>query len=103
MSHESRELAEIYSTERVERARRFLQQRQQEAEQMEARVQAAHTACRELKCWLERVEGDEEMARSEAARLKAEVEELLPTLNPMPTEHSLGNVEVFGHRTFAAE
>jgi hypothetical protein len=87
----------------VERVRQFLQQRQQEAEQMQARMQAAHTACRELMCWLERVEGDEEMARSEVARLKAELEELLPTLNLMPSEHPLGNIEVLGHRTFATE
>ena len=36
MSHESRELGEIYSTERVERAKQFLQQRQEEADQMTA-------------------------------------------------------------------
>jgi hypothetical protein len=103
MSHESRELAEIYSTERVERARQFLRQRQDEAEQMQTRVQTAHMACRELKCWLEQVEANEEMAHSEVARLKAELQELLPALNLMPTQHPLGNIEVFGHRTFAAE
>ena len=36
MSHESRELAEVYSTERVDRARQFLRQRQEEADQMKA-------------------------------------------------------------------
>ena len=62
MSHESRDLAEIYSTERVERARHFLRQRQEEAEQMRHRVQAAFTTCSELRLWLERVEIDEDFA-----------------------------------------
>ena len=56
MSHESRDLADIYSTERVERAQQFLRQRQEEADQMTDRVRTASATCRELKGWLERVE-----------------------------------------------
>jgi hypothetical protein len=102
MSHESRELAEIYSSEHVDRARTFLRQRQEEAEQMRARVQAAQATCRELKRWLERVEADEQTARAEVARLRAELEELLPVLDMRPAEPR-GNIEVLGHRTYAAE
>ena len=63
MSYESRDLAETYSNERVERARRFLQQRRQEANQMQARVAAALATCRDLKRGLARVEVDEATAR----------------------------------------
>ena len=103
MSHESRELGEIYSTERVERARQFLQQRQEEADQMTERVRAASATCRELKGWLERVEIEEDRARSELARFKEELEPLLDALDLRPVGAPGSNVEVFSQRTFAAE
>ena len=103
MSHESRELGEIYSTERVERARQFLQQRQEEADQMTERVRAASMACRDLKGRLERVEIEEDGARSELARFKEELEPLLDALELRPVGAPGSNVEVFSQRTFAAE
>ena len=103
MSHESRELAEIYSTDRVDRARHFLRQRQEEAEQMKVRVQVAYATCRELKHWLERVEIEEDIARSEVARLKEELVELLPQFDLRAVDGSGSNVELFNHHTFAAE
>ena len=103
MSHESRELAEIYSTERVERARQFLRQRQEEADLMTERVRAASATCRELKGWLERVEIEEDRARSELARFKEELEPLLDALGLRPVDAPGSNVEVFSQRTFAAE
>jgi cell division septum initiation protein DivIVA len=103
MSHESRELAESYSTDRVERARQFLQQRQEEADQMTERVRAASMTCRELKGWLERVEIEEARARSELARFKEELEPLLYALDLRPAETPSSNVEDFSQRTFAAE
>ena len=103
MSHESRELGEIYSTERVERARQFLQQRQEEADQMTARLRAASATCRDLKIWLDRVEVDEGLVRSELARFKEELEPLLYALNFAPVGAQDSNVEVFSQRTFAAE
>ena len=103
MSHESRELGEIYSTERVERARQFLQQRQEEADQMTERVRAASMACRDLKGRLERVEIEEDRARSELARFKEELEPLLDALELRPVGAPGSNVEVFSQRTFAAE
>ena len=103
MSHESRELAEIYSTERVDRARDFLRQRQQEAEQMKDRVQHAYATCRELKRWLERVEVEEYTARYEVARLKDELMELLPHFDLRAVHGSASNVEHFDRRNFAAE
>ena len=103
MSHESRELREIYSTERVERARQFLQQRQEEAGQMTERVRAASATCHELKGWLERVEIEEDRVRSELTRFKEELEPLLYALELGPVAVPGSNVEVFGQRTFAAE
>ena len=103
MSHESREIGEIYSTERVQRARQFLQQRQEEADQMTERVRAASATCHELKGWLERVEIEEDRARSELARFKEELEPLLYGLDLRPVESPGSNVEVFSQRTFAAE
>jgi hypothetical protein len=103
MSHESRDLAEIYSTERVDRARHFLRQRQEEAEQMKDRVQLAYATCRDLKLWLERVEVEEDTARSEVARLEDELRELLPHFDLRAVDGSTSNVEPFDRRNFAAE
>jgi hypothetical protein len=103
MSHESRDLAETYSTERVDRARQFLRQRQQEADETTERVRAAIATCRELRSWLERVEIEESRASAEVARLKEELEPLLHALGLGPAGLLESNVEIFGHRTFAAE
>ena len=84
MSHESRELGEIYSTERVERAKHFLQQRQEEADQMTARLRAASATCRELKGWLDRVDFEEDRVRSGLAQFKEELAPLLYALELGP-------------------
>ncbi|WP_299364555.1 DNA repair protein [uncultured Paracoccus sp.] len=80
MSHESRELAEIYSDEKVERAKCFLRQRQEEAQRFQERVQIAHSVCRDLRIWLDKVEVEEAIARSQLKRLKEDLRELLPAL-----------------------
>ena len=80
MSHESRELAEVYSVERIERARCFLRQRQEEAQLFQERIQKAHSVCRELRRWLAKVEVEETAARSQLKRLEGDLEELLPAL-----------------------
>ena len=103
MSHESRDLAETYSTERVERARQFLRQRQEEADLIAARVRTASATCSEIKGWLGKVEIEEDSARSEVERLKDELDFLLHALDLRPAEASGSNVEILGHRTFAAE
>ena len=103
MSHESRELAEVYSAERVERARHFLQQRQEEVEHMKERVQAAYATCRELKHWMHRVEIEEDVARSQVARLREELFELMPCFDQQAADGPGANVKPFGHSNFAAE
>ena len=102
MSHESRELAEIYSTERVERARQFLRQRQEEADQMAERVSAASATCREIKGWLERVEIDEDRARSELARFREELEPRSMCSTSGRSERRAPTSDL-RQRTFAAE
>jgi hypothetical protein len=81
MSHESRDLAEAWSVERVERARAFLKQRQEEAQVYEERVAHAQAVCREIREWLGRVEMEEATARSQLRRLKEELDDLLPELD----------------------
>ena len=103
MSHESRELAEVYSAERVERARHFLQQRQEEVEHMKARVQTAYATCRELKHWMYRVEIEEDVARFQVARLREELFELMPCFGQQAADGQVTNVKPFGHSNFAAE
>ncbi len=80
MSHESRDLAEVYSVERIDRARDFLRQRQEEAQLLQERIQTAHSVCHGLRRWIERVEIDEAVARSQLKRLEDDLEELLPAI-----------------------
>ena len=70
---------------------------------MAERVRAASATCREIKGWLERVEIDEDRARSELARFKEELEPLLHALDLGPVGAPGSNVEIFSQRTFAAE
>ncbi len=80
MSYESRALAETYSCDRVERARGFLKQRQEEAQKLQEQIGTAHSVCHGLRRWLERVEVDEAVARSQLKRLEDDLEELLPAI-----------------------
>ena len=86
MSHESRELAEVYSDERVERARNFLRQRQEEVETMRDRIQTAKADFAELKHWLACVEEDEETARQEVLSMKVQVMNLLREIEASPVD-----------------
>lgn len=80
MSHESRKLAEVYSSENVERAKCFLRQRQEEAAVFQERVQTAQSVCHELRRWLDKVEVEEAVVRSQLKRLEDDLTELLPAL-----------------------
>lgn len=80
MSHESRELARMYSEDRVARARTFLGQRQQEADRFAERVKLAHAICGELRRWLADVEAEERRNHVQIRRLEADLRELLPAL-----------------------
>ncbi|NNF72579.1 MAG: DNA repair protein [Rhodobacteraceae bacterium] len=81
MSHESRELAEIYSDAKVARAREMLALRRQEAETLSDRIGRAHAVTDEIKRQLDAVEVDEDVARSRLSRLRAELAELMPSVD----------------------
>ncbi len=80
MSHISRELAEVYSDEKVARARAFLTQRQQEVEAFNARLDHAKQVCQELRHWAHQVELEESVAVSQLNRLRDDLRSLLPEL-----------------------
>lgn len=80
MSRLSEDLAERYSDEAVARATDFLAQREIEAEQMQARIEAAQAATTELKRWTDRVEVEEAVARSQMGRLREELDSVLQAL-----------------------
>jgi len=80
MSHISRELAEVYSDDKIGRARDFLKQRQQEVELFNARLDQAKAITTEMKHWLHEVELEESVAAAQLARLSEEMGEILPQL-----------------------
>jgi hypothetical protein len=80
MSHESRALAQTYSDDKVNRAKLFLKQRQEEAVALTDRLSAARRTCDELRKWLQDIEAEERTAQQQIRRLEADLKEILPTL-----------------------
>ena len=80
MSHISRELAEVYSEDKILRARDFLKQRQEEINQFNSRHEQAKSISTEMKHWLHEVELEESVAAAQLARLSEEMGEILPQL-----------------------
>lgn len=81
MSQISQELADTYGDAKVARARAFLQQRQEEIEQFQARIEDAQTIQHELRQWTRDIEIEESIAKSQLARLRDELFDLLPELS----------------------
>ena len=80
MSFESRDLARIYSEERVARAKGFLTHRQQEVERLADRIRLARMICDEMRRWLTDVEAEERKNHAQLKRLEADLREILPGL-----------------------
>lgn len=80
MSFESRELARVYSEEKVERARAFLRQRQEEAQAYGDRIALARAACDELRRWLTDIEAEERQHQVQVKRLEDDLRVILPLL-----------------------
>jgi hypothetical protein len=80
MSHQSRDLARIYSDNKVDRARRFLRQRQEEVDALAERLKLARQLVGELRTWLTDVEAEERQAHAQIKRLEADLREILPAL-----------------------
>lgn len=80
MSKESRALAEVYSDDKVARARAFLTQRQEEVQAMKDRIAVARLTCDELRRWRDDVVAEERVAETQIQRLEADLREVLPML-----------------------
>lgn len=80
MSQQSRHLAEIYSDEKVARARDFLAERQKEAEAQQARIVEALHVVREIRRWADQVEVEEAIVASQLSRLDEQLQTVLPAL-----------------------
>ncbi|WP_210527791.1 DNA repair protein [Rubellimicrobium arenae] len=80
MSQQSHRLAEIYSDERVSRARAFLAQRQQEVADQQQRIGEALRVSREIMRWNSQVELDEAMVASQLQQLDEQLQAALPGL-----------------------
>lgn len=85
MSHISRDLAQAYADDKVERARAFLQQRQFEIEQFNDRLDQAKAIHGEFSTWINRLELEENVARAHLEQLLDEMERLLPELSQPST------------------
>jgi len=76
----TRDLARAYSDDKVNRARMFLRQRQEEAHALTDRLAIARRTCDELRRWLTDIEAEERTAQQQIRRLEADLKEILPTL-----------------------
>jgi hypothetical protein len=80
MSHISRELATVYADEKIERARNFLKERQEEVNLFNSSLDQAKGITTEMKHWLHEVELEESVAAAQLDRLRAEMREIMPEL-----------------------
>lgn len=95
MSHTSRDIAEVYSQEKVDRAKLFLRQRQQEIEHFLENLALAKKTIADLKHWMLQIETEEGLVDSQITALEHDLLELLPQLgfdleggtdSPLPPE-----------------
>lgn len=80
MSHEARDLADAYSDEKVARARRFLQQRQEEIADYKDQITTVSHTCDQLKRWSAEIDAEERLVKKQLKRLKADLTDVLPAL-----------------------
>ena len=80
MSQQSRHLADVYSDEKVARAKEFLRQRQHEAEQQQERIIQAQHECQEISRWAQQVDVEESIVASQLNQLEERLSEILPDL-----------------------
>jgi len=76
MSTEARELARLYSDEKVARAEAMLLERRTEADRTGRLIERAHVVTRDLRRALAEVEMEEDVLRSRIAMLRDELEEI---------------------------
>jgi hypothetical protein len=81
MSHESRHLAEIYSVDKVDRARAVLRQRLEEAALFSKRIEQASHICKDLRKWHDAVLAEEQDAAAKFEALGRELEDVVPLID----------------------
>lgn len=77
MSHQSRELAKVYSDDKVERVREGLKKRREDADVLQDRIQSAHALIREIRADLDTVEIEESAVDAQIKRLREDVTDLM--------------------------
>ncbi|MGB3407455.1 MAG: DNA repair protein [Jannaschia sp.] len=80
MSLESRNLAQIYSDEKVARARSFLRQRQHEVDDYRQRISMAQATVQEIKRWMQAVSVEEGLAEKQLDRLQKDLADITDAL-----------------------
>lgn len=80
MSHQSRDLARIYSNDRVDRAKTFLKQRQEEVKLTQDRLALARTTCDEIRRWMAEIDAGERENTKGLRALENDLRDILPTL-----------------------
>lgn len=80
MSVESRDIADVYSTEKVDRARSFLRQRQREVEDYRQKISMAQATVQEIKRWMQAVSVEEGLAEQQLDRLQKDLAEVTDAL-----------------------
>ncbi len=80
MSQQARHLADVYSDDKVVRAKEVLAQRQKEAEEQQARIVEALHICRQIKRWADQVEIEEAIVASQLRQLDEQLQAALPML-----------------------
>lgn len=80
MSEKSRDIASIYSDEKVARAKKFLSERQREIEDQQERIVDALHICDEVRKWKRQIEAEEDVLQRQLARLDKRLRLILPDL-----------------------
>ncbi len=80
MSLQTRDLAQTYAQDKVDRAKQFLQSRQQEIDMMSDRITEAHKICDELRHWSTDIEVEERALKSQMKMLDEKLRAVLPKL-----------------------
>ena len=103
MGQQARHLADVYSDEKVARAKTFLKERQAEAEQQQERIVEALHTCQEIRKWNQQVEVEESIVASQLSQLHDVLNSTLPHLgiNTEQTDAPVDNVYQMTHKPAA--
>lgn len=80
MSQLSRDIAQVYSDEKLTRARAFLRQRQEEIDDFAEQLGVARTTVDEIRRWSQQINVEDSVQAQQLTRLENDLLELLPDL-----------------------